>query len=314
MNKEDLIAVVLGGPSTEAEVSRVTGGAIAEALRSIGYNAKEVELVPDKIVAILKSMDAKVVFNAVHGKYGEDGRLQSILESAGIPYTGCGLLASAIAMDKAATKRFLLTEGIPTPKSLIFNRRGREDLESIKNKIVAKLGAKVVVKAASQGSSIGVYVLDNEEQITDAIKQAFTYCNNVVVEERIVGKEITVGLLEEQGEVVALPVIWIAPHSGAYDYHSKYTKGATDYHCPAPFSKELTAKIKEAAIRTYRVLNLHGVARVDLMLDEQEKPYVLEANTVPGMTPTSLVPKAAAAVGMSFPELCEKILSSAGKY
>lgn len=314
MNKEDLIAVVLGGPSTEAEVSRVTGGAIAEALRSIGYNAQEVELVPDKIVATLQKMGASVVFNAVHGKYGEDGRLQAILESAAIPYTGCGLLASAVAMDKAATKRFLLTEGIPTPRCLIFNRRSKEALESIKAKIVAELGERVVVKAASQGSSIGVYVLDKEDQIIDAMEEAFSYCNNVVVEERIVGKEITVGLLEEEGKVITLPVIWIAPHSGAYDYHSKYTKGATDYHCPAPFSEELTAEIQEAALRTYRALNLHGVARVDLMLDEANKPYVLEANTVPGMTATSLVPKAAQAVGISFPELCEMILASAGKY
>lgn len=314
MNKQDCIAVVLGGPSTEAEVSRVTGKAIADALRSLGYNAQEVELVPDQVVETLRAMDAKVVFNAVHGKYGEDGRLQAILESAAIPYTGCGLLASAVAMDKAATKRFLLTEKISTPRSLLFNRRNKEDLETIKAKIVAALGERVVIKAASQGSSIGVYVLKDASEIVDAMEKAFSYCNNVVVEECIVGKEITVGLLEEEGKVIPLPIIWIAPHSGAYDYHSKYTKGATDYHCPAPFSAELTAKINDLAVRTYRTLNLHGVARVDMMLDEQDKPYVLEANTVPGMTSTSLVPKAAAAIGISFPELCEKILNSACKY
>ena len=279
INKQDVVAVVLGGPSSEAEISRVTGGAIANALREKGYNAKEVELNPSNLINELRDMNAKVVFNAVHGMYGEDGRLQSILEAAGIPYTGCGVLASAVSMDKSATKRYLQSAGIPTAPCMIINKRDAGDLQTLAEKIISEFGLPVVIKAATQG---------------------------------IKGKELTISIMEENGEPKPLPVIWIAPHSGAYDFHSKYTKGATDYHCPAPFDEKTTAYIQKIAVETYKLLGLSGVARVDAMLgDEDGVAYVLEANTVPGMTATSLVPKAAAAVGISFPELCEKILLSA---
>lgn len=311
MNKQDVVAVVLGGPSSEAEISRITGGAIAAALREKGYNAKEVELVPDRLLSQLHAMNAKVVFNAVHGKYGEDGRLQSLLEAAGIPYTGCGVLASALSMDKSATKRFLQSAGIATPRCLILHKRECGDVAAVKEQVLREFGVPVVIKAASQGSSIGVYMIKNEAEIEPALKEAFDYSANVLVEECIVGKELTVAIMEEAGQPKPLPVIWIAPHSGAYDFHSKYTKGATDYHCPAPLGEAITAHVQQLAVAAYNVLGLSGVARIDLMLDEQGQGYVLEANTVPGMTATSLVPKAAAAVGISFPELCERILLSA---
>lgn len=311
MNKQDVVAVVLGGPSSEAEISRITGGAIAAALREKGYNAKEVELVPDRLLSQLHAMNAKVVFNAVHGKYGEDGRLQSLLEAAGIPYTGCGVLASAVSMDKSATKRFLQSAGISTPRCLILHRRECGDLAAVKEQIVREFGVPVVIKAASQGSSIGVYMIKDAAEIEPALKESFDYSANVLVEECIQGKELTVAIMEEAGQPKPLPVIWIAPHSGAYDFHSKYTKGATDYHCPAPLGEEITAHVQQLAAATYNVLGLSGVARIDVMLDEQGQGYVLEANTVPGMTATSLVPKAAAAVGISFPDLCERILLSA---
>lgn len=311
MNKQDVIAVVLGGPSAEAEISRVTGGAIAEALRGLGYNAQEVELVPKEIISTLLKMDAKVVFNAVHGMYGEDGRLQSLLEAAEIPYTGSGILASALAMDKAATKRYLHCAGISTAKFRILHKRECHDLETIKATIFKEFGVPVVIKAASQGSSIGVYIVKEEAAIIEALEGSFKYCDEVVVEECIVGKELTVSMMEVEGQPVCLPIIWIAPHSGAYDFHSKYTKGATDYYCPAPLPEDITAHVQGLAMATYKVLGLNGVARVDIMLSEAGQGYVLEANTVPGMTATSLVPKAAASVGISFPELCEKILLSA---
>ncbi|MDY4919512.1 MAG: D-alanine--D-alanine ligase [Phascolarctobacterium sp.] len=311
MMKQDVIAVVLGGPSSEAEISRVTGAAIATALREKGYNAKEVELVPDRLLTTLHAMNAKVVFNAVHGKYGEDGRLQSILEAAGIPYTGSGVMASAVAMDKSATKRFLQSAGISTPRCLIINKREASDLAVLKAHILEAFGLPVVIKAATQGSSIGVVIPKEAEEIEPALKEAFSYSENVLVEECIQGKELTVALMQDKDEVKPLPIIWIAPHSGAYDFHSKYTKGATDYHCPAPLDEAVTKHVQELAVAAYRVLGLSGVARVDVMLDEHGQGYVLEANTVPGMTATSLVPKAAAAVGISFPELCERILLSA---
>lgn len=311
MNKQDVVAVVLGGPSSEAEISRVTGAAIANALREKGYNAQEVELEPANLIPTLEKMGAKVVFNAVHGMYGEDGRLQSILEAAGMPYTGCGVLASAVAMDKAATKRFLQSANISTPRCLIINRRDAKDLDAVEAKILEQFSIPVVIKAATQGSSIGVHIVKDTKDVKEAVSDCFKYSADVLVEECIKGKELTVAMMEDGDEIRCLPVIWIAPHSGAYDFHSKYTKGATDYHCPAPLSEEVTAHVQKLALDTYKVLGLSGVARVDVMLDENNQGYVLEANTIPGMTATSLVPKAAAAVGISFPELCEKILLSA---
>ena len=311
MNKQDVVAVVLGGPSSEAEISRVTGAAIVNALREKGYNAQEVELEPANLIPTLEKMGAKVVFNAVHGMYGEDGRLQSILEAAGMPYTGCGVLASAVAMDKAATKRFLQSANISTPRCLIINRRDAKDLDAVEAKILEQFSIPVVIKAATQGSSIGVHIVKDAKDVKEAVSDCFKYSADVLVEECIKGKELTVAMMEDGDEIRCLPVIWIAPHSGAYDFHSKYTKGATDYHCPAPLSEEVTAHVQKLALDTYKVLGLSGVARVDVMLDENNQGYVLEANTIPGMTATSLVPKAAAAVGISFPELCEKILLSA---
>ena len=312
MNKNDVVAVVLGGPSEERDVSRNTGHAICEALKEKGYNAHELELVPHTLIGDLKAMDAKVVFNAVHGLYGEDGRLPAILDAAGIPYTGCGVLASAVSMDKVATKRFLLQAGVSTPDCIILQKREAEDLQAIKARILERFGKTCVIKAAAQGSSIGVYMIKDESEIIDALKACFKLCDHVLVEECIVGKELTVSIMEENGKPVVLPIIWIAPHSGAYDYHSKYTKGATDYHCPAPLSKEVTEYVQGLARETYHILDLNGVARVDIMYDDVKNiGYVLEANTVPGMTGTSLVPKAAAAAGITFPELCEKILLSA---
>lgn len=311
MDKQTKIAVVMGGPSAEAEVSRNTGKAILEALLSKGYNAVGLELNPKTLVNDLLSQKIEVVFNALHGLYGEDGRIQSILDALEIPYTGSDVLASAISMDKSATKRYLLSERILTPNFQLFNKRFDKSIEEIVEEIKTFFSAPVVVKAASQGSSIGVEIVRDLQKLPQAIKSCFEYCDNLVVEEFIDGKELTCAVMEKDGEPCAMPVIWIEPHSGSYDYHSKYTKGATDYHCPAPLGKELTAHIQKLAVDTYRVLGLSGVARIDMMMDKEDLVYVLEANTVPGMTATSLVPKMAAAMGISFPDLCEIILLGA---
>ena len=311
MDKTQRIAVVMGGPSTEAEISRRTGTAIAGALREKGYSVTELELNPERFMQDLRDEKIQVVFNAVHGLYGEDGRLQSILESMGIPYTGSGVTACAVSMDKSATKRFLAAEGISTPKFLIFNKRFDGDCYTIVSKIKDTFRLPVVIKAASQGSSIGVEIVKSSEDIAGAVDSCFSYCENIVVEEFVAGKELTCAVVEKSGVLTALPIVWIAPHSGAYDFHSKYTKGATDYYCPAPLAEEVTKAVQEAAVRTYRVLGLSGVARIDLILGADGVPYVLEANTVPGMTATSLVPKMAVAMGMGFSELCESILLSA---
>jgi len=311
ITKDTIVAVVLGGPSAEAEISRVTGGAIAKALREKGYNAKEYELKPMTVINDLHTMGAEVVFNAVHGMYGEDGRLQSMLEAAEIPYTGTRVLASAVAMDKCATKKFLVAAGISTPASMILMRRESKDLEKIKNAILARFGLPVVIKAASQGSSIGVTIAKEETEILPALVSAFELSENVLIEECIKGKELTVSMMEENEQIIPLPIIWINPHSGVYDFKTKYTKGMADHYCPAPFDEKTTAYVQNLGVETYKALGLCGVARVDVMLADNGVGYVLEANTVPGMTPTSLVPEAAAAIGISFPELCEKILLSA---
>lgn len=307
-NKNQVVAVVMGGPSAEREVSLNTGAAIANALREYGYtNVVEIDLDPRNFGKQLAETKAEVVFNAVHGLYGEDGRLQTLLEIREMPYTGSGMIASVSCMDKVITKRMLRDAGISTPACLIVNKKE----SGIKEKIMQRFSLPVVIKPASQGSSIGVEIVKEENQLDEALANAFKYSRDILVEEFIGGKELTVSMMQKDGEVVALPVIHIAPHSGMYDYHSKYTKGATEYICPADLDEETTKKVQEISKQAYEVLGCSGVARADVMLDEEGNGYVLEINTVPGMTATSLVPKAAAAAGISFPELCNIILQSA---
>lgn len=307
-NKNQVVAVVMGGPSAEREVSLNTGAAIANALREYGYtNVVEIDLDPRNFGKQLAESKAEVVFNAVHGLYGEDGRLQTLLEIREMPYTGSGMIASVSCMDKVITKRMLRDAGISTPACLIVNKKE----SGIKEKIMQRFSLPVVIKPASQGSSIGVEIVKEEKQLDEALANAFKYSRDILVEEFIGGKELTVSMMQKDGEVVALPVIHIAPHSGMYDYHSKYTKGATEYICPADLDEETTKKVQEISKQAYEVLGCSGVARADVMLDEVGNGYVLEINTVPGMTATSLVPKAAAAAGISFPELCNIILQSA---
>lgn len=307
-NKNQVVAVVMGGPSAEREVSLNTGAAIANALREYGYtNVVEIDLDPRNFGKQLAESKAEVVFNAVHGLYGEDGRLQTLLEIREMPYTGSGMIASVSCMDKVITKRMLRDAGISTPACLIVNKKEI----GIKEKIMQRFSLPVVIKPASQGSSIGVEIVKEENQLDEALANAFKYSRDILVEEFIGGKELTVSMMQKDGEVVALPVIHIAPHSGMYDYHSKYTKGATEYICPADLDEETTKKVQEISKQAYEVLGCSGVARADVMLDETGNGYVLEINTVPGMTATSLVPKAAAAAGISFPELCNIILQSA---
>ena len=307
-NKNQVVAVVMGGPSAEREVSLNTGAAVANALREYGYtNVVEIDLDPRNFGKQLAESKAEVVFNAVHGLYGEDGRLQTLLEIREMPYTGSGMIASVSCMDKVITKRMLRDAGISTPACLIVNKKE----SGIKEKIMQRFSLPVVIKPASQGSSIGVEIVKEENQLDEALANAFKYSRDILVEEFIGGKELTVSMMQKDGEVVALPVIHIAPHSGMYDYHSKYTKGATEYICPADLDEETTKKVQEISKQAYEVLGCSGVARADVMLDEEGNGYVLEINTVPGMTATSLVPKAAAAAGISFPELCNIILQSA---
>lgn len=306
--KSKKIAVLMGGPSDEREVSLNTGNAILQALREKGYQAIGLDLIPQQLFEQLKEHQIEVVFNAIHGKYGEDGAVQGALELIGIPCTGSGLMASAVAMDKAVSKRLFLAAGIPTPRSRLY--RKTVDKQKISGEILAEFSIPVVVKSSAQGSSIGVTIVEEENQLLPAIDQAFEYSNDLLVEQFIDGREVTVAVWGDS-QPQALPMIEIVPHSGRYDYRSKYTKGATDYIIPARLDERTASQVQQAAVSAFTVLGCRGIARVDIMIDRSNNPYVLEVNTIPGMTATSLVPKSAAAAGISFADLCERLLLSA---
>lgn len=308
--KHKRIAVVMGGPSSEAEVSRRTGKAVLDALKATGYDAIGLELEPPTFCAQIAASGCGLVFNAVHGAFGEDGRLQAALEMLGIPYTGSGVLAAAITMNKTATKRVLLAEGIPTPRSVVCT--GRDKVErDLPAEIARAFAFPLLVKAAEQGSSIGVVIVESAARLAAALDEAFSYGEYVLVEEFVRGTELTVAVLGDHLCAEALPTIEITTTSGRYDYDSKYTAGASRHIIPARISAEAERRARETALRVFRVCGCRGVARVDMMLAANDVPQVIDVNTIPGMTATSLVPDAARAVGISFAELCERVLLTA---
>lgn len=304
------IIVLMGGPSAEREVSLRTGTAIYEALLAKGCDVSALEL-DRNIVANLQAAKPAVVFIAVHGKYGEDGVVQGILELLEIPYTGSGVLASALAMDKAISKKLFTASGVPTPPFMIFEHRDKQaGSDSITSRIKDGFTLPVVVKAATQGSSIGVTIVDEAGKLSEAIDDAFRYSETIVVEQFISGKEVTVTVWgNERPE--ALPIIEIAPKSGRYDYQSKYTKGATEYIVPARLSPELSASVQAAAVKAHQALGCKGLSRVDFIITDNKDYFALEVNTIPGMTGTSLVPKAAAAAGIEFGDFLLKLIDLA---
>ena len=308
LKRRKKIIVVMGGTSTEAEVSRRTGSAILKALQSKGYDAEGMELNPQTFASDIKSSDCDIVFNALHGKYGEDGLVQGTLEMLDIPYTGSGVLSAALTMDKIMAKRIFNAKNIPTPKFVVYRKTAKERNKTIADNIEKTFGFPVVIKAPTQGSSIGVYIVEKKEELADAARSAFEFGEEIIVEEFIKGRELTVAVWGNSEHAEAFPVIEITTVSGRYDYESKYTKGASTHICPAKLSDKLTEEIKSLAVKTFEICKCSGVARVDMMLSEKNEPYVIEVNSVPGMTETSLVPDAAAAVGIEFPELCERIL------
>jgi len=290
------ITVLRGGPSAEREVSLRSGDAVARALRSLGHRIDEVDPVPGA-PEIPDGTD--VVFLALHGTYGEDGTVQSELEELGVPYTGCGVRASLYAFDKILTKRRCLRAGVPTARFERFIDAGAPWPDGWR--------PPVVIKPARQGSSVGLRFVDRIEDFPGALAFSLSHGGEVLMEERIVGRETTVGLLD--GE--PLPVVEVRPRSGAYDYANKYTAGRTEYFCPAEFPGEVTQAIQAAALGAFHAVGCRDYARVDVMVRPDGSPVVLEVNTLPGMTETSLLPKAAAAAGIGFAELCERMVRRA---
>ena len=303
------IVVVCGGTSTEAEVSRRTGKAIVDALKSKNYNVELMELNPQTFAADIRAKDCGIVFNAVHGRYGEDGLIQGTLDMLKIPYTGSGVLAAALTMDKVSTKRLLQSADLSTPRFVVYREIDR--CRELVAEIEKNFGLPVVIKADSQGSSIGVTIVERAEDIDEAIDEAFSYGNEILVEEFIKGRELTVAVCGDEDDAEALPIIEITTTTGRYDYKSKYTKGMSTHIVPAQLSDEVTAEVQKLAVAAFKLCKCAGVARVDMMLSEENVPYIIEVNSIPGMTETSLVPDAARAAGIEFPELCEKILALA---
>ncbi len=337
------IVVLAGGTSTERDVSLSSGAMIYKALKQnghqailldvyLGYNGEDVQTIFEKeedwaketgaisenkpdiaqvkamrpdgeknffgpnVIAICQAAD--VVFMALHGENGENGKIQACFDLMGITYTGTDYVSSAICMDKGLTKDIFACHGIPTPKGILL-KKGQKPEE--------KISFPCIVKACCGGSSVGVCIADKEEEYEDALKEAFRYDDEVVIEQYIKGREFSVGVMDGR----ALPVIEIAPLKGFYDYKNKYQAGSAIETCPAELSSEKTKEMQGYAEAAFRALRLKNYARMDFMMGEAGDIYCLEANTLPGMTPTSLLPQEAAAEGVLFNELCEKIIAAA---
>ena len=334
------IVVLAGGTSTERDVSIVSGTGICNGLRAKGHQAILVDVFcgaetvdwadpfpreydVEAASAYIKSFNphieqlkkmrkdffgpnvlelckkADFVFLGLHGANGEDGRIQAAFDLMGMKYTGTGYLSSAMAMDKGVTKWMFQMKGVPVPGGVTMKRHTRkEDLAEL------GLAFPVVVKTCCGGSSIGVYIVKDQEEYMKALDAAFVYEEEVVVEEFIQGIEYTVAVVDGK----AYPVVQIVPCQGFYDYENKYKPGAVKETCPAPISSELTRRLQDYAVQGYRALGLESYARLDFIVTDDEKIYCLEANTLPGMTPTSLIPQEAAVLGMDYPTLCEELI------
>jgi D-alanine-D-alanine ligase len=291
------IGVLMGGPSAEREVSLRSGRAIKDALSARGYKVIALETwLPTR--QELRSAGIDVAFIALHGTFGEDGQIQSILEDLKIPYTGSKVKASRLGMDKVASRMLFKKARLNVP-----------DCHVIRNGVRTrkKLWTPLVIKPSAQGSSVGVSIIDNLEELENAVAGAFMFGERVLLEKFIPGRELTVGMLDNR----PLPVVQVVPKRRYYDEVAKYTVGMTEYLCPAPISGKEAKLAQDAALKAHKALGCANYSRVDMIIDDGGKVFVLEVNTIPGMTELSLLPKAAKVAGIDFPELCERMLDSA---
>ena len=303
------IGVLMGGRSSERDISLKTGQAVHQALIRLGYDAVAID-VTDRLHHELDSQNVALAFLSLHGPGGEDGTIQGFLETMGIPYTGSGVRASAVGMHKAVTKILLAAHGVPVAAGTVVREGDRPALARILRE--AHLQLPIVVKPVAQGSTIGVTVVRRAGQWKEALALAHRFDPEAMVESYIPGHEAAVSLVGTAAEgVKVLPAIEIVAPEGFYDFSAKYQKGKTQYLCPAPFPPKVLRQISEMARRTYTVLGCEGAARVDFRITPRGRPFVLEINTVPGMTETSLLPMAAAQVGIGYDALVERILQSA---
>jgi D-alanine-D-alanine ligase len=301
------VAVVLGGLSAEREVSLDTGAGVVAALHEKGWDTVAIDWRSGSSLArLLEDAGAKVVWNALHGTWGEDGAVQGLCSCLGLPCTGSGILASALAMDKVMSKRIFESNGVPTPRWQLLPHGGPAD-GSDAHTALASWPLPCVVKPANEGSSVGVSIVERREELPSAVAHARHYHGDVIVEEYIAGSELFVGILD--GEV--LGSVEVRPATKFYDYEAKYKRNDTQYLIPPTLPRERVARAEQHALAAYRALGCSGHARPDLRISEDGAVHVLEVNTLPGMTKTSLLPKIARAAGIDYPTLCERILASA---
>ena len=303
------VAVLMGGTSAERDVSLMSGSGVLQALQSQGVDAHAFDPAQQDL-AELKTQGFARCFIALHGRHGEDGTVQGALELLGIPYTGSGVMASAIAMDKVMTKRLWLADGLPTPRyvCLAAGQQSREHVRTVPD----DLGLPLIVKPPHEGSSIGVSKVQGYSDMAEAVALAATYDAEVLCEEFIDGEEVTCPVLGHGPTAVALPVVRIAAPEGAYDYQNKYFTDVVKYHVPSGLPEAEEREIQRIVVAAYRSLGCRGWGRADLMIRRTDrKAYLLEMNTSPGMTSHSLVPKSAAAAGMPYEQLCLHLLASA---
>ena len=298
--KKKKIAVIMGGTSAEREISLKTGKAILQALKRKGLKAIPIDVDKDIAKKLLKER-INLAFVALHGRGGEDGTIQGLLELLGISYTGSGVLASALALNKAQAKKVFKFHGLPVPRFQVL-KKGQGLMVRGQG-----FSLPLVIKPTREGSTIGLSIVHNKRDIKKAMEKAFRYDEEIIIEEYIEGKEVTVGIVGDE----ALPVIEIRPKDAFYTYEAKYIKGLTDFIIPARLSKRVYSQVQEIALSAYHALGCRHFARVDIIVSKKNKPYLLEVNTIPGMTATSLLPQASAKRGISFDDLVLKILEMA---
>jgi D-alanine-D-alanine ligase len=300
------VAVLKGGRSGEREVSLNSGAQVAEALRTAGYEVVEIDAGLPRFVDTLATCAADVVFICLHGRFGEDGTVQGLCELLDLPYTGSGVLASALAMDKLRSKQFFDHVGLTTPPYAVLRRGHDYSAEDI----TRQLGEKTVVKPANEGSSVGMSIVHDAGELPAAIELAFEHDDVVIVERFVAGVEVTVAVLGDE-EPTALPTLEVVPAHEFYDYESKYVPGMSTHIIPARISEEAEFECQRLSVEAHKALGCRGLTRSDTIVAEDGTVWLLEINTIPGMTATSLVPDAARAAGIEFPRLCSMVVESA---
>lgn len=319
ISKSTKIGILYGGMSAEREVSLKTGNNCFNALQRQGYHNVELIDVGTDIGAVLKEKQIEIAFLALHGRYGEDGTMQGLLELMHIPYTGCGVLSSALAIDKELTANIMKVHDLPYPNSAFLFP---SDIDKLEAKLSSFNTLPLIVKPVNEGSSVGLCKVDNKDELLPAVKQTIQEYGSCVVQDFIKGQEITVGVIARMPEdtpgngngYIALPILEMRPKSksGLYDYEAKYTHGMTEFILPAELDESTTAKAQELALKAFKAMRCSGYARIDMLVDKQNNLYVLEINTLPGMTDTSDLPQMANCYGIGYDRLVERMLLSAG--